>query len=70
MKDIFHIFFLTNLIPRPVWNEVHPKRKTESRKLTDAENDGRNVKSLPLFEVIEEVTGSRLVLAVAAWRAS
>ena len=49
---------------------MHPKRKTESRKLTDAENDGRNVKSLPPFEVIEEVTGSRLVLEVAAWRAS
>ena len=47
-----------------------PKRKTESRKLTDAENDGRNVKSLPPFEVIEEVTGSRLVLEVAAWRTS
>ena len=47
-----------------------PKRKTESKKLTDAENDERNVKSLPPFEVIEEVTGSRLVLAVAAWRAS
>ena len=67
---MFHTFFLTTLIFRPVWNEVLPKRKTESRKLTDDENDGRNVKSLPPFEVIEEVTGSLLVLAVAAWRAS
>ena len=67
---MFHTFFLTTLIFRPVWNEVLPKRKTESRKLTDDENDGRNVKSLPLFEVIEEATGSPLVLEVAAWRAS
>ena len=47
-----------------------PKRKIVSRKLTDAENDGRNARIFPLFEVIEEVTGSPLVLEVAVWRAS
>ena len=67
---MFPLFSLTNLIFRPVWNEVLPKRKTASRKLTAAENDGKNARIFPLFEVIEEVTGSPLVLAVAAWRAS
>ena len=63
---MFHTFFLTTLIFRPVWNEVLPKRKTASRKLTDDENDGRNARIFLPFEVIEEATGSPLVLAAAA----